>query len=421
MLAMVALSTSGAWADDMPEPLTYEFALTRAESPDHPDVLTAQSQIQAARAEQDSAGAASDLEAAVVANGRWVGPSAISQEDVNEDHIFSFSMRKRLYDFGRTRHAEKAAQQELNGSRQLLWNTLQERRLQIMRAYFDVILADMRYHVDFEDMSVAYVQFDRMRERNKLGQVSDLDLLKQETVYQSVRRRYTEAQTLQRSTRARLANAMNMPGSLPATVTPPTFSDLSKKPLDYEELLQQARANNPVIMAYSARVGAAQQRLASARSAYWPILSGELEAAEYERQVGLREDWRASVVLTLPLYQGGRVSGQVGRQQAELYRMQAELQRQQRNIEQNLLDTWLILGTLRVQLEQMKTLSDYRELYLDNARALYDWQQKADLGDAMARQTEARLQTMQTEFELAMAWAKLDALVGTLVSQEKVK
>ncbi len=39
----------------------------------------------------------------------------------------------------------------------------------------------------------------------------------------------------------------------------------------------------------------------------------------------------------------------------------------------------------------------------------------------MARQTEARLQTMQTEFELAMAWAKLDALVGTLVSQEKVK
>jgi len=82
------------------------------------------------------------------------------------------------------------------------------------------------------------------------------------------------------------------------------------------------------------------------------------------------------------------------------------------------LELWLQLQTLKVQREAAGVGRDYRELYLDRSRALYELEVNADLGDAMVRLTEAELAEVDTEFQTALAWARLDALTGGPVAEQ---
>jgi hypothetical protein len=64
---------------------------------------------------------------------------------------------------------------------------------------------------------------------------------------------------------------------------------------------------------------------------------------------------------------------------------------------------------------------DYRELYLDRSRALYELEVKTDLGDAMTEMSAVRLDVAHTEFAWMMAQAELAALAGRLLPGETVQ
>ncbi len=55
---------------------------------------------------------------------------------------------------------------------------------------------------------------------------------------------------------------------------------------------------------------------------------------------------------------------------------------------------------------------DYRELYIDRARALYDLEEAADLGDSMVQQSAAAHFNASTEYSLALAFERLALMVG---------
>ena len=71
------------------------------------------------------------------------------------------------------------------------------------------------------------------------------------------------------------------------------------------------------------------------------------------------------------------------------------------------------LGSRR-QLEALQVRGDYRELYLDRSRALYELEVKTDLGDAMTEISALRLDTAFAEFEWMTTQAELAALAGLL-------
>ena len=79
---------------------------------------------------------------------------------------------------------------------------------------------------------------------------------------------------------------------------------------------------------------------------------------------------------------------------------------------QAVLEHWLKIDTLRIQREEMQTLASYQETALDQSRALYELEIKADLGKAMVRVSEAEYQVKQTDYEMAIAWEQLKLLTG---------
>jgi len=407
-------------ADPLPDPLTLEQALALAEEAD-PGLQQAQADIDLARAGVLEAEARDGVNVWIEGRARWIEPADNTADDSRDDHKISLLARKNLYDFGRTSAQQAAAQAELLGREQSYLDGAQQRRLEIMRRYFDVLRADLEFARDDEAMAIAYVTLDRLRTRHELGQISDLDILAMENEYQQTRRNRFASEGRMRVVRAQLAIALNRPGMLPANLVRPELPQLQRELPDYELLLAKALADNPRLRALRKRVEAAQQRLDAAYAGRRPRVSGELEASGYSRSMGSNDKMRASIYLEVPLYDGGTTHSAVARQQAELYRVQAQLTEAERLLRQTVLEQWTELNILRIERERANTQRNFRDLYLDRSRVLYEMEVKADLGDAMVRLSEAQLDEANVSFATALAWERMDSLTGGALPVESAQ
>jgi len=405
--------------DPLPDPLTLEQALVLADEAD-PAMQEVQAAVELARAGVLEAEARDGVNVWFEGRARWIEPADNTSDDSNDDHKVSLLARKNLYDFGRSSAQQAAAQAELAGSEQAYIDSARLRRIAVMQRYFDVLQADMEFARDDEAMAVAYVTLDRLRNRHELGEVSDLEILTMENEYEKARRNRVVSENRMRVARAQLAIALNRPGMLPSNLTPPELPQVRRSLPEYEQLLAKSMLDNPRLQALRKRTEAAQQRLEAAYAGRRPRLSGELEASEYSRSMGSNDKMRASLYLEVPLYDGGTTNSAVARQQAELYRAQAQLRGAEHALREAVLTQWTELNNLRIELERAAVQRNYRDLYLDRSRALYEMEVNADLGDAMVRLTEAQLDEANIRFATALAWERMDALTGGALPAEAV-
>lgn len=395
----------------LPNPLTLDQALTFADTP-HPDLDLAQAEHNRARARQLDAEAVSGTRAWIDLTPERVTPST-GGDDLNDSRA-RLVIAKPLYDFGRSRALEAAAGHELAAREASLLDARSRRRLDIMARFFDVLVADLRYAVDNEDMAHKYVLYDRVRERATLGQVSEVEVLEAENRYREALIVRTESQKRRSATRLKLAASLNRPEQLPAEVEHPKTAVTDRAIPEYPELAREALARNPAMLALRREVEAARSMQEAERARHRPVLSGELEAAEYERALTARSDWRAMLNLRVPLYQGGEVDAAVTRAAAELSARTARLRKGEYDLRQAVMDVVQELETLKVRQQTAEQRTRFRDLYLDRQRALYEMEQQISLGDAMVKLTEAQWSAARVEYDLALAWARLDALLGRL-------
>ena len=408
------VETSQLSTTSLPTPLSLDAAMQSVDQT-HPDLIVAQSQIELSNANLLHADSAYGFRAFILGEGRYIEPSPIALDQSQNDSQISLVAQMRLYDFGRTANTEKAAMAEIKSSEWLYKNAVNQYRIAVLESFFNVLLADLQFIRDNEEMSIVYINFDRTQMRNELGQRSDIDLLESQSGYQKVRRKVYASRSMQRSTRSQLANILNRPGELVADIIEPELPVVNRPIPEVEPLQEKALKDNPVLVALRAKVEAGEKRLASARAGYRPTLAGEAQVSEYNRIAGNYNEWEASLILNVPLLNGGKVKADVAQQQAELIRLKAELRKAEMDVQQAILENWQMLDTLRIEREQMKALLDYRDLYLDRSRALYEMEVKTDLGDSMVEVSEARLKLARAKFNTALTWARLEALLGNEV------
>ena len=114
-----------------------------------------------------------DLSINFKATGSWIEPSILASNQSNEDHRLGLFVNKTLYDFGRT--ASKIDEEENKVLSQNLYYLSERQRqyIRVMQSYFNVVLADLQFYRYNEEMAVAYIQFDRISIREKLGQYTE--------------------------------------------------------------------------------------------------------------------------------------------------------------------------------------------------------------------------------------------------------
>lgn len=422
MPAIAAVNASESTAltevlpEEIPEPLTLQYALSKATRTDSPEIMSYSAQRQIALAEQDLALSSEGVFAYVNGRLRYVEPSPILPGNKTDDSKISLDISKRLYDFGQTRAKIDASIANLASVDVLYTDYISKRTVLILQAYFNVLLADIIYNHANEKMAIDFIQFDKVRSRFELGQVSDVDFLEVENNYRKTRRERTQALSDQRVTRHRLAQLIN-PGHLSVKLDFPDFAELkhlsSQRELEeLDQLYTLAYKQNPRIVAVEHKLQSVRLKLEGFQAEKYPVISAHLQAADYARDLGSSDKFRAGIEFSVPLYQAGQENAKIKRTNGELIQLEAEKIQLHQEIEQQILELWLKISDLKQQYDDPDFNMDYRELYLDRSRALYELEVTSDLGDAMVELSQAQLFKAQTLFELAISWAKLDSLLG---------
>lgn len=163
---------------------------------------------------------------------------------------------------------------------------------------------------------------------------------------------------------------------------------------------------------------AAEQALRAAQASDNPSISGEAEAAVYNRPTASTHPAAVGLVLEVPLYQGGATRARIAAARAELNTRRAEAAQTEHRLRQRLLELWLELGDLKVQRDQVQAEDAYRGLYLDRSRALYDLEVRTDLGDAMVETSAVRLKRAEVELRWRLVQAQLAAMTGDLIEAD---
>jgi outer membrane protein TolC len=401
------------------EPLTLQQALAAAEAP-HPELDAELARVDAARAQADLVSGSLDPNLNLEAILR--GGHNTERDAFRPDHGVRLALRKPLFDSGRTESTKAAADSIVRSGKFSLIDAQSRRRIEIMRRFFQVLAADQRYAAANEFMAVAYVRWDDSKSRHELGQISPVELAELESAFQTLREARNLALAEQRAARQRLASAMNRPDKLPAELIDPDLSANDRALPEFEPLLPILHAHNPRTLAQTERLAAAQSLIEGIRAEYRPSLAAELSAAAYSRESNTRDNLSAGLVLNWPLYAGRREDAALAREQAEFKRLQAEADQLALDLRQALLETWQEIEQLqRSARPAAEKLEVWRNWALEKARGEYEMELRTNLGNSMAETQIALLSRRAVEYRLAVAWARLEALLGvpweTVMSQ----
>lgn len=416
LLALLICGASDGLAASAGKRLSLDEALMAADAA-HPDLQLAESDRAAALADQELAGARGDLAVNLEAGLRRGQPTTGPDSSLS-DNTLKLSARKNLYDFGRTALSEQAARATVEARDAGLVEARERRRIEVMARFFEVLVADMQFTADNEYMAVAYVNADNARDRFKVGQIPASLVAELEHRYQDLLVQRNASQSRARIARTLLANAMNQPGKLPAELEDPKLGANNRVLPEYETLLPVMQEHNSRLRAQLALLDASRQRMEALRAENAPALDAEVEAADYSREATTRDRLRAGVVLTWPLYQGRRVSAQLAREQAQFHRLQAEADKLRMALTEAVLEAWSEIDQLQHSVRAAaRKQTEYRDLALERARGEYEMELKTNLGDAMAATMAAKLRERRTEYQLALAFARLEALLGKRLEQ----
>jgi len=391
--------------------LTLETVLEQADTA-HPELDLAQARSDLAQAEAALAQSLNDFRVNLDASLRS-GRNPVFNDQFHPDHQLRLNARKTLIDSGRQLAGSQAADLERQARDLQLLDARAQRRISLMARYFDVLLAEMRDAAETEALAVAYVNWDNAKDRQALGQLAQWELVELESRFQDVLTRRNDVRRGLREKRMALGAAMNLPGMVLDDLVDPKLPGNERTLPGFDQLLTRVLAENPLLNAQKQLLAAARHRLAGARVENRPSVEFEAEAAAWSRDSSTRDDLRAGFNFSWPLWQGGRADARIGREQANFHALQAQHDQLQQDLRLALLAASEEIQYLRETARRSAEMNvSYRDQYLDKARAEYEMELKTNLGNSMAETQFAQIRKRAIEYHLALAWARLDALLG---------
>lgn len=393
----------------LPEPLTLEslMKLPVSLSPHVQLQQAKQQQSMALIGQQDSVNA---LELNVVGRLGW----REFANEMQDNHQLALHVGKQLYDFGRQNALTQAQQSLSNAETQSTQIQQHQFQLQLMQAFFNIILADYQYRVQNETMAVAYVTLDKAKDRHELKQISDVDYLKLQNDYEKILLLRSKAEYEQRRTRTVLANLIGQPESLPDRLIFPELTTVANRSLpSLEALQQQVLSKNLELKSLEFKLQAALSSLKSEDVANLPVFRLDAWAGQLSSYPQRYEgNWRVDLSMKLPLVDGGLQSSSLAKQKAQIQQVQAEILVLRQTLRDQTAELFFTLKLADAEKKQNQLQADYADLYLDYSRALYENESKTDLGDSMVQLTESNYQIISQQFRQTLAWAQLDFLSG---------
>lgn len=319
-----------------------------------------------------------------------------------------------LYRGGRVEAQTASAEALVQAGRQDLASS--ERRVlqDNVTAYMDVLRDQAVVDLTRNNEQVLRRQLEATRERFRVGEITRTDVAQAESRLSRATADRISAEGLLISSRATFAR---ITGVQPERLLPPP--PLPALPASEEEALAIADKENPELQAAQFRELAARSDVRAASGALLPSVSlnASLNRASDQTRANLDVDSaRASINVTVPLYEAGGVYSQT-RQRKQVYNQRRiQVDEQRRLTRQSVVQAWENLNTARSNINARKAQVQASRIALEGV------QQEAEVGsrttldvlDAEQEYLDAQVAQVRAERDEYVAGFTLYSAVGRL-------
>ena len=279
-------------------------------------------------------------------------------------------------------------------------------RLQLMEAFFAVVVADYGYASIDEEMTLAFLRFNRARESMiAYEDVPEVEVRRLESIYLSILAERNAASALRRSSRLALALAMNRPNGIIDQVVEPSLSVNPRVLPDYETTVDEVLKTAPVLVTLRQRATYLETKLQLMEKPGASTLAANLRESDHASPGEL------SIYHSQKLTDENTESN-LAKLRGRLACLQSELVLKEHDLRKKLMEYIQDIAYLDGKYRAAEAELIYREFELDKTRLQYEMEMRAGIGSANAEIAKAMLALKKIEYQRVMAWERLDALTG---------
>jgi TolC family type I secretion outer membrane protein len=411
-------STDSTKNQDIPETLTLDQAIDYALQ-NNTDVQSQKQAIQVSKAEYIQARSAIFPQLNLGAEGeRLDNVSASTTSGAKVDELFStISLSQELFTFGKLGYAIKYEKIAIQIEETQLEDTTQGITLSVTSVFYDVLLQQELVRVSVEALQDAEDHLKESKLRFNQGVSTQFDVTQAEVNVANQKPALIAARNNLIQARQNLNEYLNLP--------PNTNIDIIGK-LDFVEYLpdsdkdwQIARDNRPDLKIQKLTVQQNEAELSLKHALYFPTIAANgdytLQSNRYDGTSPYDfTSWSANITLTMPIFDGFNISGQIKQVKAEL--KQAELANEkallaaQTQVEQAILQ----IREQKELVDAAKEASDLATLSLKLARLSYENGRATtlDVTDAELSLTTAESNLAKAKHDYSIALASLKNAMG---------
>jgi len=341
-------------------------------------------------------------------------PASGLRDDTITPFTNTISITQPLYRGGRTEAQTASAEALVQAGRQDLATT--ERRVlqDSVTIYMDVLRDQAVVELTRNNEQVLRRQLDATRERFRVGEITRTDVAQAESRLSRAIADRTAAEGTLLSSRAAFARLIGEPPT--RLSAPPALPPL---PATEEEAVLIGDQENPDLLGAQFRELAAKNDVRAVSGALLPTVSLNAQASkasETTRADLITDTARATVQVTVPLYEAGSVYSQT-RQRKQIYsQRRIQVEEQRRLVRQQVVQAWENLTTARSTIVARKAQVEASRIALDGV------QQEADVGsrttldvlDAEQEYLDAQVAQVRAEHDEYVAGFVLISAVGRL-------
>ena len=296
---------------------------------------------------------------------------------------------------------------------------------QVVKFCYDIIYASALIRVQEEYLDIAKQHLAEAQARYKEGLSSNLDVLNQQVQVDNI-----EPQVMQAKKNFELGNLylrqiLNRDPEDNIYLTW-TEKDLKLPPTpSLDELYRIAMERRPELMLSKLEVDAAHYNINIAKAGHMPILAlnadytynGVTDNGFPQHKQDYYWSSSAGVSLSIPLFEGGKVSSQVAQKELAYEQAVAAYQNKMKNVRIQVKEAWLNLEEARSRIEATKGVVDQARENLKAQMKRYraGLTSQLEVNDAISNVNDSDLQFVQAVYDGAIALSDLKFAVGAEV------
>ena len=297
---------------------------------------------------------------------------------------------------------------------------------QVVKFCYDIIYAAALIRVQEEYLDIAKQHLDEAQAKYKQGLASNLDVLTQKVKVENI-----EPLVLQAKKNFELGNLYlrQILNRDPEDNIYLTWSekDLKLPPTpSLDELYRIAMERRPELMLSKLAVDAAHYNIKIAQAGHMPILAlnadytynGITDHGFPQHKKDYYWSSSAGVTLSIPLFEGGKVSSQVAQKELAYEQAVAAYQNKMKNVRIEVKEAWLNLEEARSRIEATKGVVDEarENLIAQMKRYRAGLTSQLEVNDAISNVNDSDLQFVQAVYDGAIALSDLKFAVGSEVA-----